>query len=776
MQRTRTTPAVAALAAMLAILMAIPLMGSASPTGAAPNALRPDEARTAAVFSAVVPSTEANITWQASVASAPGRSPGALVGSAAAWDPRDGYELLFGGNGSHGPVDATWTFAEGGWTNRTNASSAPPAMFGASMDFDYELDAVVLFGGCGPSQCPSSSTWLYAGGNWVNYTNRSIDQPPARFDGSLAFANDSQDRASVLYGGCLNSRCTQRANDTWLLNTTVGWVPESLAPSPPSESGASFTYDPGVRGLLLFGGCSGSTCLPTNASWLYRSGAWSNLGGTIARPFPPADPSPAATYDSVTEQLWVVAGPLGAAGATWSLGCMGSTCAWTNETASVGGAVLPAQGIALPSESGRLPPVLHGGSGPIGSGAGSSATWVLEVPVGIQAELVPSTAPARTTVQGTANASGGTPPYQFEWTSGSHTASSENATLTFPSPGEYQVEVSAADAYEVQAAVRLSELATGPSVAATASPGTVDVGVPVNFTAAPPVGGSAPYNFTWQWPNGSASYGRSVLEPFPEAGSQTVGILVTDTRGVTNASHLVVDVVARPTVTISSPLPATDVGGTVDLTAGGSGGVGPVTYNWTFSGGPANATGASVQPRFVAAGRYYVDVEATDSLGVTATDGINVTVNPTVGLAVVGASPSGWNLSAPVTNGSSADLEALPQNGTAAFTIRWQLTYPDGVTSNATGAWLNLSIDQVGGYEGTATVTDATGAMSNASFEFEAVAGPTSCTSCTTHSGLRIWEIAGAGAAVLVIVVVLAVVLVRRRRRRILPPTPARPA
>src|SRR5271170_1408504 len=352
MPRTRTTPALAALAAMLAVLIAMPLPGTANPTVAALTGLRPVDVPSVSASAPVVPSSEANLTWLTSVAPGPGGSPGALAGAAAAWDPRDGYEVLFGGNGSHGPVDATWTFAEGGWTNRTNASSAPPAMYGASMDFDYELNAVLLFGGCGPSQCPSSSTWLYSGGIWVNFTNRSIDRPPARFDGSLAFANDSQDRASLLYGGCLNSRCTLRANDTWLLNTTVGWVPESLAPSPPSESGASLTYDAAVRGLVLFGGCAGSACIPTNASWLYRAGAWSNLGGTTVRPFPPADPSPAATYDSVTEQLWVVAGALGGAGATWSLSCAGSSCAWTNETASVGAAVLPSQGVALPSESG----------------------------------------------------------------------------------------------------------------------------------------------------------------------------------------------------------------------------------------------------------------------------------------------------------------------------------------------------------------------------------------------------------------------------------------
>jgi hypothetical protein len=747
--RTFWTPATVSLVVLIVATPTVSLLGTpgtpTSSTGLEPqprsgvaSGASVSEGRSYALL-------EPNITWQP-VPSDPGTGPGPIEGAAAAWDPRDGYVVVFGGNGSSGPVNTTWTFAPGGWTNRTNTSDAPPAMFGAAMDFDYALDAVVLFGGCGPSECPSASTWLYAGGTWQNVTNRSIDQPPARFDASLAFANDSSDRASVLFGGCRNTACTSRANDTWVLNTTLGWLPGASSTIPPAESGSSLTYDPSLTGLVLFGGCLGSPCGGSNATWLYRGGSWSDLGASIPRPFPPRAPEPAATFDGAFGELVLLAGEPGAPALTWTLACTGSGCQWTNQTLSVGSAELPTAGAALASETGAVPPLLVGGSLGGSSGPGL-VNWLLEPTLTIHAEVQPTIAPARSPVEGSSNASGGSPPYRFLWNVGSQGLAAENVTLSFPSAGVYPLLVSVSDQYGVEVQENLTATATGPSLFAVASPGTTDVGVPVRFTASPPEGGTAPYNYTWHWPDGTESFGSNVSRAFESPGPAIVEIVLTDARGVTNQSALTVLVVARPTATITSPLPGTDVGGTVSLSVEVEGGVSPVSYNWTFEGGPASSTGSTVHPRFPSPGRFAVEVVATDSVGATATAWGNVTVNPAVAVTLEGLPPDGPSGLPSRPDGGSVMLQAVPWNGTANYSIAWRVVDPSGVPQDLNGSWANLSLLQVGNYSGQATVTDATGATANVSFVIESVAAPPTPCSCDQPDLLE-WEIVIGGVLV----------------------------
>ncbi len=760
--------------AVAVLLLCVPAGPPSGPAGTPPpvGLASAREAASAAVAHVADPAGSSgpaalpNASWQLSLSPGPVTAQGSLTGAAVAWDPRDGYDVLFGGNGSRGPTGTTWTFATGGWTNRTNASASPPAMYGASMDFDYNLDAVVLFGGCGPSACPSSSTWLYAGGTWVNVTNRSIDRPPARFDASLGFANDSSDQASILFGGCLTARCSSRANDTWALNTTLGWVPVALALSPPATSGASFTFDPPLGALVLFGGCVGASCQASNATWSYEAGIWSDIGTSIPRPFPPADPSPVATFESGTGRLLVVAGPPQGAGYSWALTCGGS-CHWANLTGSLGPAVpLPGGAAALAAESGALPPILVGGMGAAATVFPPTSTWALEPLLSLEAAVAPSVAPARSTVQGTAAALGGTAPYVYDWTVGSEQTSAQNVTLQFSGPGTYSIAVVVSDAYRVEALANLTEQATGPSVAATASPGTVDEGIAVHFTAAPPIGGTPPYTISWQWPNGTTSYGSDVVQAFYLTGPQRVGILVTDARGVANQSSLAILVVAPPVVSITSPRSVTDVGGAVDLSVVVSGGVSPLSYNWTFRGGPPNTSGAAVSPLFPAPGVFPVEVQVIDDVGAIAVAWANVTVNPTLTAGVEASTSSGsWGPPSHAVNGTTLTLRAVPQNGTPNYTVSWRVTGPLGDVQAYNGTWLNLSINELGTYAGVVYVTDATGATNTTSFEFTSIGGPvTTCGSCGGSSDLLIWEIAV--AVILVLAAVAGVAAAARSVRR----------
>src|SRR5579863_2982342 len=524
--------------------------------------------------------------------------------------------------------------------------------------------------------------------------------------------------------------------------------------APPSSSGAAFAYDPGQSGLVLFGGCGGSGCTPTNATWVYHAQGWRNLGSSIVGPRPAADPDPVATFDRGDGLFLVVAGAPGQPGTSWSFSCSGG-CRWTPLVAA-GSAppTLPGAGAALATESSGLPPLLVGGWSPTGlPGPIDPQDEVLEPPLEIAASLEPPVAPAESLVVGTINVTGGGAPYAFAWHFGGiDLANTSNVSLYFGEIGVHVLNVSVWDGFFVAAATQVTERSTGPSLYATAAPGTVDVGVPVHFVAETPVGGTPPYNVTWSWPDGTESYGLTASRSFPTPGTRTVGIVVTDQLHLTNSSTIQIHVVPFPSATIGSPRLTADAGGTLGLTAGITGGVAPVSYGWSFSGGAANASGANVTPRFSSPGTFRVTLRATDAVGATASASANVTIDPALQVLLVGVThPSGWNQSIiEVANGSEVAARAVPSNGTPGYSISWSVTSPSGVVRNSSGPDLNFTAAEPGTYLGSVTVVDATGTELNRTFQVASVS-PTSCP-CAIAVPIQFWEV------VVLVAIVLAAV------------------
>jgi hypothetical protein len=75
-------------------------------------------------------------------------------------DPATGDIVLFGGGGSHGLLNDTWTFNGRTWT-RLAPITSPPVRFGASMAYNSATGDVILFGG-GSESSSLSDTWSYA--------------------------------------------------------------------------------------------------------------------------------------------------------------------------------------------------------------------------------------------------------------------------------------------------------------------------------------------------------------------------------------------------------------------------------------------------------------------------------------------------------------------------------------------------------------------------------------------------------------------------------------
>jgi hypothetical protein len=127
--------------------------------------------------------------------------------AAMAYDSADGYVVLFSGQTTNTSVFAdTWSYVGGVWTNRTaGLSRHPPALFAASMSDDSYDGYLVLYGGS-TGTGPVNSTWSFANGNWTALAPAT--NPGARDFQSVAY--DPAESSVVEFGGAPTNA------ETWL--------------------------------------------------------------------------------------------------------------------------------------------------------------------------------------------------------------------------------------------------------------------------------------------------------------------------------------------------------------------------------------------------------------------------------------------------------------------------------------------------------------------------------------------------------------------------------
>jgi hypothetical protein len=140
-------------------------------------------------------------------------------------------------------------------------SPLTPPFTGWAAAFAYDATAgyAVLFGGnLGPSSV-SDATWLYEGGIWKNVTANLALLPPARGNASLAY--DPGLGGVVLFGGncVVGQQCA--FNDTWSFSggawQNLTAAQPNAANTPGNRESASLAFDPSPgSGLVLFGGWS----------------------------------------------------------------------------------------------------------------------------------------------------------------------------------------------------------------------------------------------------------------------------------------------------------------------------------------------------------------------------------------------------------------------------------------------------------------------------------------------------------------------------------------
>lgn len=333
-----------------------------------------------------------------------------------------------------------WNGATGTWTDRTAAPlprAWPPPTAPGALAFDPIRSRVLLFGGHGPrdsasmTPSPSTATWEWdpASGAWTDRTSSPVPQQVGDwpFSGPLlvydaaratvtALGSDSRwwndatgrwsstgfekhepTRQAVAYTGFGQSMTFDCAGPRVPCETTIltwgGFPPLSRRPAPGSRTGARLAYDPGKKGVYLFGGATsatGGSAVAQNDLWSWNGSAaiWTTWPDTVI------SRSDALVYDPVRKRVVLFGAGPPAAGYPPPLEWAGS--AWSARTPGSPSPPFRTNG-AFAYDEGRSRIVMFGGAGgeaprcdPTGERPcsdlwewdGGSALWTERTPVG----------------------------------------------------------------------------------------------------------------------------------------------------------------------------------------------------------------------------------------------------------------------------------------------------------------------------------------------------------------------------------------------------------
>lgn len=509
------------------------------------------------------------------------------------------------------------------WVNvtRSGPNASPPGTWLGSLAYDPVDQEVVAFGGCDISICPQNYTWVFSHGVWTNITNPQ-DAPPARYAATMDF--DPNMGGLLLFGGLANSGYL---NDTWLFSggawTNLSWV----GPAPSIRGFASMTFDPDpeVNGSVVWGGFNPSVG-DVNDTWVWQSWAgWVHLNTTIDPPaaeltslvYDPADSALVLYGAGYTSSTWELQG-----GQWWQVNTPGPPFRY-----GAGAVYVPGASAVF------LFGGLNGSTFLNDSWSFSGGTWSNDTSGFVAAP------PARAFVGLTLDPSGSVP-LLF---------GGANAALYFN------------DTWAI---------ATEPSAALAAAPGTSEVTTNVTFTATVS-GGIPPYVATFHFGdnvtamvsgNGSTLV---VSHAFINPGSYTAWVNVTDSVGLTSSALASpVTVSAGPAISASATPSVVDVGQSVAFSATAtSPGIPPIAYQWTFGDGQG-APGATPSHSYSAPGTYPVSVIGTDADGVPANASLVITVVPLPTLT------AGDNRSSATVDDPIAFYANL-SGGTAPYRFSW---------------------------------------------------------------------------------------------------------
>jgi hypothetical protein len=253
-------------------------------------------------------STPTATTPTATTAACPARPPAfseTRGAPAVAYDQALGALLLFGGrSAANAPLNDTWTWQHGCWTQRTPGTSPTPRSWMIAA-FDPGRHVLVAYGG-DPGGPEAGSflfdTWAWDGANWslVATTGPELFTP--------AISYDPATKTVILVGPNEHSLLEGPPCETW---SWTGSAWQRLDPSSgPSQMGSpSLAPGPDGKGLILFGG-------PLAETWTWDGLTWTQRNV----PGPPRRIQAAIALDELRHRVVLAGGHFGSAPAyqdTW---------------------------------------------------------------------------------------------------------------------------------------------------------------------------------------------------------------------------------------------------------------------------------------------------------------------------------------------------------------------------------------------------------------------------------------------------------------------------
>jgi hypothetical protein len=489
------------------------------------------------------------------------RTPNDAFGAALFYDPSEGGVVLWGGDVTGGGVSAeTWLYAGGNWTELSPVSY-PAGGSPLGWGYDAELGSGFVFG---PEGYGTNSTWVFANGNWTNASARLGTAPPANNTATLpAIAYDSTD-AYVVALDEIGFRST--TNQTWLL---VGPLSLNITASAAARDlGQTLNYSVQIQGgidpyaasyISHPPGCVPPSAASTNftVSCVLNETGYYQLNLNVSDEIGTAVGVVVPLLVNADPTVYAYADPnptdVGIPGLLWGTASHGTGA--VNQSWVIGGGPPQAGSILRVNftEAGTIDAVFTAVDG---TGFRVNATVVVVVNPYPMGEILPSrnVTDVGLTVNFSANQTGGSNYVSEGWVFGDGSASAGLTTShIYRTPGIFRVGLWTNDSAGAGSFVSLP-MRVNPDLAANASANDSRplVGSPVEFRSVT-AGGTGPDTFRWSFGDGSSSDSPTATHAYSLTGTFNATLVVNDSVGGNQSTHISIDVVGPPIVRISPP-------------------------------------------------------------------------------------------------------------------------------------------------------------------------------------------------------------------------------